>query len=251
MTDVIATFIDNTRKIVNNPEQIADKVDMIMNQSSPTYDNRLTRRVREEVCEMLRTGELAPGERLKEVDLTQRLQISRSMAREVLRMLEYEGLVRITPNKGAEIRKLSMEEALNLYDLRAGLARAAGRAAALRSDRDQVRRLQELQDELAGVLESGDALRYNQINISFHSLIFEAARNPRLCTMNAVVDDELSLFLANTHYTPHAFERSWQEHQKIVEAIRRGDSVAAADAFEGHILEGKQRLVDGQVTVRF
>jgi DNA-binding GntR family transcriptional regulator len=222
-----------------------------MSQSPPAYDNPITRRVHDEICEMLRTGELAPGERLKEVDLTQRLQISRSTAREALRMLEYGGLVRIIPNKGAEIRKLSMKEALNLYDLRAGLARAAGRAAALRSDRDQLRRLQELQDELAGVLETGEALRYNQINISFHSLIFEAARNPRLRAMNAVVDDELSLFLSNTHYTPQAFERSWQEHQKIADAIRGRDPVAAANAFEEHILQGKQRLVDGQVTVRF
>ncbi len=200
---------------------------------------------------MLRTGELVPGERLKEIDLTQRLQISRSLAREALRMLEYAGLVRIIPNRGAEIRKLSMEEALNLYDLRAGLARVAGRSAARRANREQIQRLQELQNELAAVLETGDALRYNQINISFHSLIFESARNLRLRATNAAVDDELCLFLANTHYTPNAFERSWREHQAIVDAIRNGDPEAAANAFEAHVLEGKKRLVDGQVTIRF
>ncbi len=58
--------------------------------------------------------------------------------------------------------------------------------------------------------------------------------------MNAAVDDELSLFLTNTHYTPNAFERSWQEHQQVVDAIRNGDPEAAAGAFESHVLKGKQ-----------
>ncbi len=95
---------------------------------------------------MLRSGALVPGERLKEFDLAQRLQVNRSVAREALRTLEYAGLVRIVPNRGAELRKLSMEEALNLYDLRAGLARAAARSAALRAERAEVKQLQELQN---------------------------------------------------------------------------------------------------------
>lgn len=214
-------------------------------------EHPLVDRVRQELREMLRSGEIVPGERLNELHLAQRLDIGRNVAREALRGLEYTGLVKIVPNKGAEIRKLSMEEALNLYDLRAGLARAAGRSAAHRSTRDEISKLVSMQDELAEVVKTGDALTYNQVNIRFHSYIFEIARNPRLQVMNAAVDDELSLFLTNTHYTPNAFGRSWQEHQKIVESIRDSNPDEAADAFEQHILEGKRRLVEGQVTLRF
>ncbi|MGH6861138.1 MAG: GntR family transcriptional regulator [Phyllobacterium sp.] len=214
-------------------------------------ENPLLDRVRRELREMLRSGEIMPGDRLNELHLAQRLDVGRNVAREALRGLEYTGLIKIVPNKGAEIRKLSMEEALNLYDLRAGLARTAGRSSAHRATRDEINMLAAMQDELAEVVKSGDALVYNQINIRFHSFIFEIARNPRLQLMNAAVDDELSLFLTNTHYTPNAFGRSWLEHQKIVDSIRDGNPDESANAFEQHILEGKKRLVEGQVTIRF
>ncbi len=245
--------VDNSILIVNNPIRIVirELENVTAEPVTTASEHAPTERVRDEVRAMLRSGALVPGERLKEFDLAQRLQVNRSVAREALRTLEYAGLVRIVPNRGAELRKLSMEEALNLYDLRAGLARAAARSAALRAERAEVKQLQELQNAAAAVLDTGDARRYNQINMSFHSLIFTAARNPRLRTMNAAVDDELSLFLTNTHYTPNAFERSWQEHQQVVDAIRNRDSEAAAGAFESHVLKGKQRLVDGQVTIRF
>ncbi len=214
-------------------------------------DSGRIERIRLEVVAMLERGELAPGQRLREARLARRLNIGRNVTREGLRSLEQAGLVKIVPNRGAEIRKFSMEDALDLYDLRAGLARTAGRLAARRIDRNQLDEMQDVQRQLQLAVGHNDAPLYNTINHRFHALIFEGARNIRLSDYNAALDDELRLFLTRSFYSASAFASAWEEHQRVLDALTAGDDVAAAVAFEAHVLQGKARLVGGEVSLRF
>jgi DNA-binding GntR family transcriptional regulator len=206
-------------------------------------------RVRCEVRSMIRAGEIGPGERVNELHLAQRLNIGRNITREALRTLEYAGIVRIVPNKGAEVRKLSMEEALDLYEIRAGFARVAGRAAARRADRSEIARLNELQKQLVDIIATGDDLAYNRTNITFHAVLMAASHNPRLITMNAALEDELRLFMTRGTYAPGALRDSLAEHQEIITAIEQGRPDDAGEAFERHILNGRQRLIEGQIVM--
>lgn len=199
---------------------------------------------------MLERGELAPGERLREARLARRLNIGRNVTREALRTLEQAGLVRIVPNRGAEVRKLSLEEALELYDIRAGLARTAGRLAAKRIGRIQLEEMKDLQRQLQVAISQDDARLYNTVNNRFHALVFDGARNKRLAAYNAMVDEELNLFLSRSYYSADAFATSWAEHQRLLDALLVGDEASASSAFEDHIIGGKSRLVNGEVTVR-
>ncbi|KAA0969649.1 FCD domain-containing protein [Aureimonas fodinaquatilis] len=208
-------------------------------------------RVRSEVIAMLDRGEISPGERLLEARLARRLNVSRNIAREALRALEQVGIVRIVPNRGAEVRKLSMEDALELYDLRAGLARTAARLAAKRINRIQLDEMQELQRQLQHAVNHDDALLYNTINHRFHEIVFKAARNTRLASYNAMVEDELRLFLNRTFYSASAFASSWEEHQRVLDGLLEGDEKKSSDAFENHIIGGKARLINGEVSLRF
>src|SRR5687768_9965606 len=88
--------------------------------------------IRDQVRSMIDNGTLRPGERVNEQALAQQLGVGRNSAREALRSLERTGLIRIVPNRGAEVRKVSLEEALDLYDVRAGIAHVAGRLATMR-----------------------------------------------------------------------------------------------------------------------
>lgn len=206
-------------------------------------------RVRQEVLGMVKNGEIEPGERVNEVNLAQRLNIGRNIAREALRTLEYAGIIRIVPNRGAEVRKISMEEAIDLYEVRAGLSRAAGRAIAKRADREDIRVLNGLQAELARIIDEGNDLEYNRVNIEFHATLMNASRNPRLIVINADIEDELSLYMTRGTYSPGALRDSLVEHQAIVTAIERGDEEQAGAAFERHVLNGRQRVLEGQTVL--
>ncbi len=214
-------------------------------------DGGQVERIRSEITAMIARGELVPGERLREARLARQLNIGRNVTREALRALEQAGIVRIVPNRGAEIRKLSMEDALDLYDLRSGLARAAARLAARRVDRDQLEELADLQRQLSFAIDRDDAPLYTTVNRRFHAVIFEAARNPRLSDYNDALEEELKLFLTRTSYSAAAFRKSWEEHQRVLDALLAGEDMAAADAFEAHVIQGKTRLVEGEVSVRF
>src|SRR5690349_7693980 len=106
-----------------------------MTKSTPRAAESISSRlddIRAQVRAMITNGTLKPGDRVNEQALAAQLGVGRNSAREALRLLERSGLVRIVPNRGAEVRKITLEEALDLYDVRAGLARVAGRLAASR-----------------------------------------------------------------------------------------------------------------------
>lgn len=200
--------------------------------------------IQDEVRRMIAEGKLQPGERVNEQALATQLGVGRNSAREALRSLERSGLVRIVPNRGAEVRKVSLETALDLYDLRAGIARTAGRLAATRLEASEEARLLELMEQMEGALNARDGGTYHQLNNVFHDCLMAVTKNPRLIDVNRTVEAELSLYLRKGVYTMAQMQLSHTEHSRLVEALRSGKVMEAADLFEGHILTGKQRMLD-------
>lgn len=193
---------------------------------------------------MIADGSLRPGARVNEQALATQLGVGRNSAREALRSLERSGLVRIVPNRGAEVRKVTLEEALDLYDVRSGLARTAGRLAAIRLEADEEARLMALMAQLEDALNDRDGARYGTLNDKLHECLIAASKNQRLIELDHAVETELSLYLRKGVYTMAQMQLSHAEHKAMVEALRNGKVAEAADAFEDHILTGKQRMLD-------
>jgi DNA-binding GntR family transcriptional regulator len=200
--------------------------------------------VRERVRNMINQGNLRPGERINEQALAQQLGVGRATAREALRSLEQVGLVQIIPNRGAEVRRLSLEDALHLYDIRAGLARTAGRLIALRITAGDETQLNTLLDEMNVAVNERDEKKYYAINEVFHQVLMRIARNPRLMALNESVENELNLYLRKGVVTLAQIRLSQTEHRKIMDAITSGQPELAAEAFERHVLTGKQRMLN-------
>lgn len=197
-----------------------------------------------QVRAMIETGTLKPGERVNEQALAAQLGVGRAAAREALRSLERTGLVRIVPNRGAEVRTVTLEEALDLYDVRSGIAFVAGRLAAARLAPEQENQLQQLMVRMDQALHSRDTAAYSRLNAEFHAVLMAATKNARLVDANARIEDELALYLRDGVFTIAQMHASHEEHRRILQAVCNGRLREAAEAFEAHIANGKQRMLD-------
>lgn len=201
-------------------------------------------RVRTKLEQMILLGELQPGDRLNELSLASRFRISRAHLREAVRALEEARLVHVIANRGAHVRKLELSEALELFDVRAGLARSAGRLAVLRSTRVQTKQIQDVHRRLSAAAASADPAKFHELNLRFHALLLEAAGNVRLRELDLAVRNEIQLHIRQNVSSRAQLRVSYEEHDAIVSALLAGDEDACGAAFERHILNGKRRLMD-------
>ncbi|MFM7181750.1 MAG: GntR family transcriptional regulator, partial [Verrucomicrobiales bacterium] len=117
--------------------------------------------VRDRIEAMILRGELAAGERLNEIALAAKLDVSRGPIREATRQLAEAGLLTVVHNRGAFVRQIKLEEVLHVYDVRAGLAHVSGKLAALRATRTQVAELrpywQQMEDAISPTVTQASA----------------------------------------------------------------------------------------------
>jgi len=204
----------------------------------------LTMIVRDKIERMILSGEIPAGERLNENALAARLNVSRGPVREATWSLEQAGLVRIERNRGVFVRKVSLEDALHLYDVRSGLARVAGRLLASRVTTEQIVLLTALYDEMERARETQDQPAYNEGNRRFHTSLVAFTGNERLISYHDTTEKELRLFVRRGVLGPARLRISSREHKQILDCIVKGDDEGAATAFERHILNGKQRMLE-------
>jgi DNA-binding GntR family transcriptional regulator len=196
------------------------------------------------VVAMIASRDLSPGGKLNELALSSDLGVSRNVLREAVRLLERSGLVRIEPNRGVFVRELGIKGVLDLFDVRAGLARVAGQLAALRASQEQRERLEELHSQMALEKDRGRSDEYFALNSLLHTMIFELSGNRRLASLEEMISTEMYLFRRQNLLRTKQLQASHNEHSKVVEAIVSQDGAKAAAAFEKHIRGGRQAFLD-------
>ncbi|MDO9283380.1 MAG: phosphonate utilization associated transcriptional regulator [Aquabacterium sp.] len=209
--------------------------------------NSLTSVVHAEIERLILDGELAPGAKLTEAMLADRLGVSRGPIREAFRILEEAGLVRLEKNRGVFVRSIPLDEAMEIYDLRAMLDESAGRQLAERITAEQARELRTLVEQMERLVKDGHNTSasdpYHLMNLAFHDRLVEFVGNRKLIELYRRLVKELSLFrrvnLADGKQVPV----SVQEHRAILKAITAGDADAAGRALRAHVLESKERTL--------
>jgi DNA-binding GntR family transcriptional regulator len=197
---------------------------------------------------LILTGEYGPDERLIEEQLAERLGVSRTPVRQALTMLEAEGLVEITPNRGATVCSFSIDDVWDIYDMRAVLEGHAARRAAARIERRELERLRELVEGMEGLPGRFDDHEEEiralvALNQEFHGTIVEASRNRRLERLiNRTVEIPL-MFKAFFWYTPHERTISNHYHRQILGALEKGDADRAEIIMREHVYEGRDFVI--------
>ena len=190
-------------------------------------------------------GELVTGDRLKERELCEELDVSRTPVREALRRLQAEGLVEIEPRRGGVVAGIRADEVDEIYSLGILLESYAARLAAERATTDDLAALDALLADMQAALAETppDRAQYLQLDSRFHRRILDITRNRRLDTIVGQVVGVPILVQAFTHYTADHLQQSLQQHGNIVAALRAADPDWAEAAMRAHIHSAREVML--------
>ena len=203
---------------------------------------RVAAPLRERVTELVRDAivdqRLRPGDRLIERELVESLGVSRATVREVIRELEAEGLVTVVPQRGAEVTRLSVADAADIYEMRAALEALAVRRFVERADAEQVRRLRAAVEEIARsgrAATTDDSQDQLTAKDRFYEVLFAGSDSvPLQQTLNGL-QTRVRLLRATSLSVPGRPAEAAEELLAVVEAVEARDAERAAEACVHHI----------------
>ncbi|WP_243793921.1 GntR family transcriptional regulator [Saccharopolyspora gloriosae] len=197
-----------------------------------------------ELRQEILTGVRPAGTRLREEELAETFELSRTPVREALRRLEADGLVRLAPHRGAEVVRFEDEDVDELFDLRCLLESHAARRAAERGDTD-VAALRELCERMEHLLHDLDDPGYDEItrlNMEFHRAVHRAGGRRLLPDLMSRVIDVPLVRRTFHQYTAAELDRSFAQHRELVDAIAAGDGEWAHAVMQSHLRAARTSL---------
>lgn len=188
-------------------------------------------------CELRRLiveGDLAPGERIFEDQLAERLGVSRNPVREAIRSLEALGLVEVLPRRGAYVVAVDVDDIRQMLEIRRVLDRWVIETAAERHDDDDIARLDSCIDLGRAASEANDPVRAAAQHRAFHLAIEAATKNPyTTVAMDPIRQRAELVFSVLAH---HRGPVGWDAHEAIRDAIAKGDGATAGRLMDAHVV---------------
>lgn len=181
-------------------------------------------------------GLLVPGERLNERILCEQMGVSRTPMREAIKKLAGEGLVRLEPNRGAVVHRLSHQEVAAAFEVVASMEAFAGELAAKRATPEQIQQIQALQQKMEAAHRANDLPGYYQINAEIHSAINHAAGNPVLTDMFRSINLRLQSLRFRSNLDQTKWDAAIKEHQAIAKAIASRDAAGLSNLLRLHLM---------------
>ena len=212
--------------------------------------NSLPTLVQKEIERMILAGELAVGAKLNEVAVAERLGVSRGPVREAFRALEECGLVRQEKNRGVFVRQVSIEEAEEIYEVRAALDEWVGRRVARSASPEQVKELKAIVERMERAAAKHDADAWHALNLEFHDRLVAFAGNAKLLATYRRLVNELNLYRRQTLAQRGALPHFTREHRDIVAKIAAGNAAAAGKALHDHVMGSRERMLQTRAAQR-
>lgn len=181
-------------------------------------------------------GDFPPGERLIELNLTRRYDVGRATVRAALVELSTEGLVDREANRGATVRKISIDEAIQITEARASLESLVARHAARNATPEDRRELADIGNRMQEAVMADANLDYSELNSILHGRLIEISRHTIAAHLVTNLRHRASHLQYRLALMPGRPADSLGEHAMIIDAVTRGDEAAASDAMETHLL---------------
>lgn len=185
----------------------------------PSEPQSLAHRLRH----LILSHQLRPGERLVQSDLAAQFGVSRTPIREALHRLASDGLVTLSPRKGATVAKFLLSDLEEIYSVRIALEGYAAGLAAQHITDGELRKLDQLLGEMEQAFQNGDRGRLLEVNRKFDTSIYAASRQPRLCDL-IVKHIELADLYRRLYFSLDSLAaHTVAEHREILAALKRRD----------------------------
>ena len=198
--------------------------------------------VQKELERMIVAGDLPVGGKLTEASLAERLGVSRGPVREAFRGLHEAGLVRFEKNRGVYVRQVTVEEADEIYEVRAALDEYAGRKLAQAGDPEAGRQLHAIIERMEKAAARGNVDSYAAANLEFHDRLVALTGNAKLLATYRRIVNELKLYRRSALEITGTMSVSIREHRDIVDKIDARQVSAAGKALYDHVMESRERM---------
>ena len=180
-------------------------------------------------------GELAPGERLMEIQLAEKLGVSRTPIREAIRKLELEGLVLMIPRKGAEVAKISEKSLRDVLEVRRSLEELAIELACQRMSPEELGRLERTQESFRVAIKKGNAMVIAETDERFHDIIYQSTGNEKLVQMLNNLREQMYRYRLEYIKDKDKRQILLLEHDHILRALKGRNIAEARAAVREHI----------------
>lgn len=204
---------------------------MIIEGHAPSLEEQVFLSLEDEIL----SGEIAIGSVLTELSLAKRLGVSRTPIRGALQRLSDEGLIAITPNRGAAVLGVSEEDLVSAYLVRMRLEGLASRSAAEHISKEELKSLREAVELQEFYINKRDTEHLKELDTEFHYIIYKAAQNRPLFKILTDLHKSVKAYRKRSLSVPGRLEESVKEHREILEAIERGDADSADELTSRHV----------------
>ena len=180
-------------------------------------------------------GELKPGERLMEIQLANKLGVSRTPIREALRKLELEGLVNMVPRKGAEVADITEKSLRDVLEVRKALEELSVQLACEKITEEEIEELKRVAERFKDTLDDQDVTKIAEADVAFHDVIYTATDNQKLILLLNNLREQMYRYRLEYLKDTQSHDRLVEEHQKIVNAIIEKNKEEAVRLIQEHI----------------
>ncbi len=207
----------------------------------------------EQIVEAIANGVLPPGERLIETEIAKQLHVSRVPVRDALRALEKQGIVVVTPHRGARVMDIDLDLYRQVQEVRLDLElRAiADFCARLAEDPAYSKELDRHLAELDATVAANDRDHYNQLDIEFHRWICQCARNHVVATLWEALSRHLTILLGLMTEDWQDIRKSQGDHRKLARLMKANDVERVRDLMTDHFFKDIERVDYDPVIHRF
>ena len=200
--------------------------------------------IADQLRELIIEGAFAPGSRLNERKLCDRLGVSRTPLREAFRLLESDGLVELHPNRGAHVVALSENDIRESFELMGALEALSGELACARITADEIMQIKAFTFQMLACHARRDLLAYYHLNRIIHDRINRAARNAQLAQTYATLNLRIQNLRFRSNFDDDKWNKAAQEHAEMVVALEARDGARLASILRNHLRQKGEAVLD-------
>ncbi|WP_407310489.1 GntR family transcriptional regulator [Pseudomonas sp. nanlin1] len=226
---------------------MAEPIDLAQHRRPSGIPNSNAAQLRElayaQIKQRIISCELRPGDSINEAQLAALLGLGRTPIHQALHRLEVEGMVTIMPRKGVMVTALSLNDVLDMIEVRVSNEQLCIKLAVERAHDSDIKAMRDILDRTPALLASHDVPGLMSLDLQFHLSISAAARNRVLADLLRKLHEKQARFWFLTLSENHHSERIYQEHLEILHALEQRDGAAAVAAVHHHIDDFRRAIM--------